>query len=232
MTVCTHHCISTPLAWFVIEQYRAGDLDRAAAAETAHHLANCAACAEVYAYIENDSVSLPPLPVRLGPQKKKRASLRVPYPIIIGLSAAAGLLFVLLAAPPAALKAPSPVTATKGGDLAISLVRLRGHIETENPTGFEDGDRFRLLLTTPYEDDIPIEVVVFQGNEAFFPYPTPLTAPPGNHRGVDGAFTLSGSDDALVCVIAGESIPPRETLEAGGPSRLPQNSVCQKLDGR
>jgi hypothetical protein len=177
-------------------------------------------------------VSLPPLPVRLAPRNNRRTSLRIPYPTIIGLSAAAGLLFVLLTVFTTAPTIPTTGIATKGGDLAFSMVRLRGETEIENPTRFEEGDRFRLLLTTPYEEDVSAEVVVFQGEEAFFPYPESLIVEPGNHKGLDGAFTLSGSNDALVCVIAGNPIPSRETLQASGPSALPENSVCQKLEAR
>jgi anti-sigma factor RsiW len=232
MTECTHQCISTPLAWFVIEQYRLGDLDHAAAAETERHLANCPACAEVHAYIEKDAAILPPLPERITPRKHARRSRRISYPALVGLSAAAGLLLVLLTVFTPAPNAPTKGIATKGGDLAVSLVRLRGEVAMENPVQFEDGDRFRLLLTTPAEATVPVEVVVFQGGEAFFPYPDTLTVEPGNTKGLDGAFTLTGSDDACVCVIAGYPLPSRDTLRQTGPSALPENSICQTLEAR
>ena len=232
MTECTHPCISTPLAWFVIEQYRLGDLDRAAATETERHLADCPACAEVFAYIAHDDVSLPPLPTRLASRNKRRAARRIPYPALLGLSAAAGLVFVLLTVFTAAPKAPTTGIAVKGGDFTFSLVRQRGGTTMENPTQFEDGDRFRLLITTPSAADVPVEVVVFQGDEAFFPYPEAIAAQPGNAKGLDGAFTLTGNRDALVCVIAGAPVPSRETLEESGPSALPKNSFCQTLESR
>jgi hypothetical protein len=216
----------------VIEQYRVGDLDSAAAAETEQHLASCPACAEVYAYIVKDTAALPPLPVPLRSPKKTetKPKPRIPSRTVIGLMAAAATVLLVLNIFNTDPKTPPPRITTKGGDLALSMVRQRGETVDENPTQFEEGDRFRLLLTAPYEGDIPIEVVVFQGDEAFFPYPENLSAASGNQKGIDGAFTLFGDEDATICVIAEEPIPSRAALREMDAESLPENSVCQKLE--
>ncbi len=237
MTECTRPCISTPLAWFTIEQYRLGDLDRAAAAEIARHLENCPACAEVHDYIKHDESSLPLLPMRMKTYNKIPRSVGFAGKAFIGLSSAACILFALLTvfAPTRTptQKSASTGFATKGGDLAFSMVRLRGETVIENPTQFEEGDLFRLLITTPYEKEVPIEVAVFQGGETFFPFAESITVEPGNNRGLECAFILSGKEDALVCIIVGIPIPSREILQKKGVSSLPsENSLCQKLKAR
>jgi hypothetical protein len=231
VTVCTHACISEPLSWFVLEQYHLGDLDSNAASETKRHLSSCPACADVYHHIEHDAVSLPDLPA-LIPTPRTASARSIPWKGIIPLVAAAALLLFVLN-PPIGTDIPPPShIVTKGGELALSLVRLRDDTVRENPDRFQSGDRFRLLLTSPFTDNTLAEVVVFQGKETFFPYSEGLTIDLGNQVPVDGAFILTGDEDAVVCVIADSPksrLPSRRELAVKRFSALPPTSVCHTL---
>jgi hypothetical protein len=199
--------------------------------ETKRHLSSCSACAEAYQFIETDNVSLPTLPALIPTPNstfKRSILLKGVIPLI---AAAAVLLFVLHLPKEAEVPPPSHI-GTKGGELALSLVRLRDDVVREDPDRFQSGDRFRLLLTSPFGDSTQAEVVVFQGGEAFFPYSKGLNVESGNQVPLNGAFTLTGDEDAVVCVIADSPesrLPGRRELAANGFSALPKFSVCQTL---
>jgi hypothetical protein len=231
MTSCTEPCISTPIPWFILEQLAVGDLSEAEAFEIKQHLSDCPACSETFEYISNDQVVLPPLPAPVPKPAAERHHWK-PWQIATPLSvAAAALLLLFIMQLPTGQEKHAPHTiATKGGDLALSLVRLRSGAVCEDPDGFEEGDRFRLLITSPPEDrETPVEVVVYQGDDVFFPYPEGITVVSGNQQGIDGAFVLTGDMDAIVCVVAGDPLPSRGALVNTTPSMLPNNSVCRTL---
>ena len=229
MSDCTRTCVSIPIAWFVLEQYRLGDLDDQTKTETEQHLKRCPACAEAFAYIERDQIALPPLPLK-GKRKSRRLFPASRRATAVFLAAAASLLMALgLLFSNTKPIDDSPIS-TKGGTPALSLVRMRGDTTFRNPTHFEEGDRFRLYVTSPAEhDEWPVEVVVYQAGQAYFPFPSGLRVPSGNEKGLDGAFTLTGEAGASVCVIIGDDIPSRETLNFGDLDALPPGSVCVPL---
>jgi hypothetical protein len=231
VTVCAHSCISEPLSWFVLEQYHLGDLDSNAVLETKRHLSSCPACAGAYQFIEKDNISLPPLPALIPTPIVVSKRLKY-WKAVVPLIAAAALLLLVLNLPFGADNTPPSHIGTKGGELSLSLVRLRDNATREDPDRFQSGDRFRLSVTSPFNDNTPAEVVIFQGGRAFFPYSEGLVVNSGNQVPVDGAFTLTGDDDAVVCVIADSPesrLPGRRELAAKGFSTLPPTSVCQTL---
>ncbi len=231
MTACAHICISEPLSWFVLEQYHVGDLDSKAKSETERHLAECSVCREVYRHIERDEVSLPDLPTPISKPRDAKVRSAWAKRVVPLVAAAAVALFVLLLSKGESGPPPSHIV-TKGGELALSLVRQRGESVRENPEQFESGDTFRLLVTSPFKDGTRIEVAVFQEGETSFPYPEGLAAEFGNQTALDGAFTLKGDDDAVICVLVDSPesrMPTRREIAAEGIASLPENSVCVTL---
>lgn len=117
----------------------------------------------------------------------------------------------------------------KGGAVSLGLVRRRGDIVTENPIEFLDGDRFRLLVSSPYDVGVPAEIVVFQGDKVFFPYPSSLNIAPGNQVGLPGSIRLTGDAPCAVCIVAGKELPARDDLSSEGIESLPESAVCITL---
>ena len=146
------------------------------------------------------------------------------------LAAAAAALFVFVwQAPPSPSERPARIV-TKGGELSLTVVRQRGLEISENPEKYREGDRFKLVLTTPYSDYETAEVVVFQGEEVFFPYPKDLRVAPGNKRSIPGAFELSGTHSSTVCVSVGATLPSRGEIIERGIEKLPEVTVCRTLE--
>ena len=235
MSVCTE-CISEPVSWFVLEQYKLGELDASAANDIESHLLHCPACTEVFEYLKKDEVLLPSLPTRLPKTAPVRADNRRPFAQVAWIiaaaslaAAAAAMLVLNLPIRTSVSVPPARRIAAKGGALSLSIVRLRGDSALENPTQFDNRDRFHLLLTSPFEKEMPVKVVIFQDDEAFFPYLESLTVSPGNQRAIEGAFMLSGDKEAAVCVMVGPLLPTNRELEKAGLEALPETSVCRVL---
>ncbi|MBM4319692.1 MAG: hypothetical protein FJ125_06975 [Deltaproteobacteria bacterium] len=123
--------------------------------------------------------------------------------------------------------------AYKGGELALALQRERAGAVVNDPARYLGGDRFRLLATCPpAEEELRWEVVVFQGGEAFFPLSGGQRLRCGNAVPLPGAFRLTGSGTATICLIAGADLPSRGSLARQGQTALPADAtVCVALEG-
>lgn len=241
-------CIGQPVSWLRLERYRLGELEPAEHRRVAAHLAACPACRSCLQQIEGDRRVLPPLPLALPlPAPGREAVLPhsrtgaarpgrgVLWAAAAGaVAVAASLLLVLLR--PSVLPLPGRPAAHparlayKGGELALVLLRERDGRVVAEPDRYLDGDRFRLLVTCPPPGELPWEVVVFQGAEAFFPLPAGARLRCANRVALPGAFRLTGRQPATVCLTVGDRLPDRELLAGQGPATLPRaGTVCTEL---
>jgi hypothetical protein len=228
-------CVGEPVSYLRLELHQLGELPAAEARAIEAHLHACDACRACQAEVQRE-VTLPalrPLPEteragggRVLPQRP-RAGLR--WALGGGLAAAAALLLVLRLGGPG-MEPPSVPPArvgVKGGELALTLVRRHGQALAD-PARFAPGDAFRALLTCPPGQPVRALLVVYQDGRAHFPLPPTRIASCGNQRPLDGAFSLDGVQEALVCVAVGAELPPRAEL-ARGPEALPAGSVCRRI---
>ena len=188
----TARCIGEPISWLRLEQHAL-----APDAEVARHLRECAACRGCLADIEADrGRALPPLgEVAIAAAARRRRRRRAGFAATgTALAAAAVLVLVLLG------RDDRNMPGIKGGDdLVLDLVRERAGEVAAAPVSFRDGDRFKLLVTCAAPGEVSVDVTVEQAGELF----TPLERARircGNRVVLPGAFTLTGTAPARVCV--------------------------------
>jgi hypothetical protein len=184
-----------PISWLLLERHALGELP---GRDVASHLDGCEACRAALELIERDrDRALPPLPdLTLARAARRRRQLRA---LVAGsgvmLTAAAALLLMWRGR-------DQLVAGVKGGEVSISLVRERdGDIEHE-PADFRPGDRFKVLVTCSVSGSIPAQVTVRQGGATARPLPAASIAC-GNRVALPGAFRLTGSEPAAICVDVG-----------------------------
>jgi hypothetical protein len=213
-------CIGEPVSWLRLEQLALGELAAPAADAVATHLTACAACAACLDQLRADHVELPALPAP-APVRAPWWRRRAVWGIAGTLAAAAAALIIFLRMPRTAEDADvlSPRIRIKGaGDVVVGLVRERGGETVTAPTGFRPGDRFKLIVTCGEATDVWVDIVVFQPERAGAPltasYPAePMRLACGNHVALPGAFTLTGTGAASVCLALDVDRPPtRERL--------------------
>ncbi len=216
-----------PLSWLLLERYQLGEVSAAERARVEDHLGGCAGCrADLDALVADDR-PLPPLPE--ATPARTRWSLAVAG---LAATAAAVVLAIALWAPwrqGGGAGVPPARIQVKGGELALTLIREREGVTTENPSRYLDGDRFRIELTCP-PGERAWDVVVFQADQAFFPYAAAGPLACGNRVGLPGAFRLTGSGPVTVCALVGEDLPVRSDLAAMRIEALADRSVCVQLD--
>lgn len=211
-----------PLSWLTLERYALGELSSAARRDVEARLASSAEDRAVLESILQDTSELPPLPaldvaspvIALAP---KVASKRAwAYASTVLAAAAALLLMTRNQALPPATRAYEGV---KGGDVAIALLSDR---TGRDPTHFAQGERFKVLLTCPPAFHERARVLVFQGQERFEPL---AQQPPacGNLVPWPGAFALTGSAPAHVCIAWGDDVNATSTRQ------LRKDAVCTTL---
>ncbi|HWM85598.1 MAG TPA: zf-HC2 domain-containing protein [Kofleriaceae bacterium] len=185
-----------PVSWLALERHALGELDAARAAEVAAHLDGCAACRAAYGAIEADRRALPPLPdLALAAAARRRRARRAVAAAATALAAAAALLLVWR-------DREGQLDRVKGDELTLSLVRERAGDIEHDPAGFRPGDRFKVLVTCADPRPLRIDMTVRQGGAV----DRPLGAAEircGNRVPLPGAFRLTGSGAATICVAAG-----------------------------
>lgn len=183
-----------PISWLQLELHALGELPAAAQARVDAHLAGCPACRERAASL---GVHVRPMPaLRRPPPRWRFAAAAAPV-----LLAASALLAVGLLVDDGALWADGPGIRVKSGDgIALTLIRERDGVVVEAPTGFRDGDRFRVLLTCPPGAPV-VDVVVVQGEQVAYPLDGPFDC--GNRVALPGAFRLTGAEPVWVCAVEG-----------------------------
>lgn len=214
------------VSWLLLERYQLGEVSAAERVQVEAHLTDCPGCQADLDALTLDDRPLPALPgVTRGRPRWTWA--------FAGL-AACGLVLTLVAVlwapwrsategdiPPARIQ-------VKGGELALTLIRDRVGVTDENPTRYEDGDRFRIELTCPPGAQ-PWDVVVFQAGRAHFPYAAAGPIACGNRVGLPGAFSLSGPGPVTVCAMVGDAMPRRADVVAMRFEALDDWSVCSTL---
>jgi hypothetical protein len=224
-------CISEPISWLRLERYRLLELTSSEHAQVEGHLLACAACSACLAQIDARADELPSLPVVVAVRPRRRAHLGRALGFGgLALAAAAALLLILLPRT-SELEPPGPRLRIKGGELALSLVRLHQGSTAHAATHFAPDDRFKVQLTCPPDLHGAALVAVFQAGQVFFPLPPHALTDCGNLRGLPGAFSLDGDEPAVVCVVVERAgAIDRRALEQHGLRALPELSVCQQLE--
>jgi hypothetical protein len=202
-------CRDQPISWLELERFALDELEPARAASVQQHLQGCPACAICLGRIREPAATLvlPPLTVRPPPPRGEplavRARRRWPWLAGVGLAGATAAALVL-AVP--ALRPPGG-TASKGVEVALTLVRERQGAVTEDPAGYRPDDRWKALVTCPEGRELAWALVMLQdpagGGSA------PVVAPVasgsrlgcGNRVALPGAFRLTGQGPAAVCFV-------------------------------
>lgn len=184
-----------PVSWLALERHALGELDPARAASVSAHLVGCAACRAVLDQIEGDRRALPPLAeLALARARRRRRT---------GRALAAGSALVLAAAAFLLVVRerrgdPPGIASIKGGELAVGLVRERAGDVVHDPTSFRPGDRFKVLVTCAVAGPVSAEVSVDQDGSIDRLPAAPIQC--GNQVPLPGAFRITGSGPASICV--------------------------------
>lgn len=223
-------CIGEPISWLRLERHALRELSPREAAEIDLHLERCPACREVAAHRDARPIAMP----RFDPTHRpthRTAAAGLPKParpvrrwggLFVGLGVCAAAAAVVLTVQ----RGDDGVSGggVKGADLGVELVREQGGVELDAGV-FAAGDRFRVRATCP-PGAMSWDVLVVQGTQGFFPLAGGALAC-GNRVALPGAFTLTGREPALVCLVLAPGAIDRATLMRDGRPRLPDASVCK-----
>ena len=128
--------------------------------------------------------------------------------------------------------APGRHIHTKGGDVALELVRERDGSTANEPTSFAPADRFKMLLTCPPPLRLYADLAIVQSDGVAFPgAPTAISC--GNRVPLPPAFRITGPGPATICVaVDPERPPPREQMSTArlADARLGAPVSCIRLD--
>ena len=217
---------STHVSWLMLERYWLGELgpDEQARVKLAleqseelrHHLER----------IESDA-RLPLRPLPPPPAPKPRQGWWV-------IPSWRGLLLVTAAVVMVVngwrlFNRPPSQERPKGDAAVLELVRESGGTMVEDASVFVDGDVFKVQLTCSRQGPVSWQLSVFQGREVFFPLPAAEPIHCGNRVSLPGAFRVSGTSPALVCIAFDEDIVPPERLAKEGIAALPAAAACVHL---
>jgi Putative zinc-finger len=217
----TTTCISEPVSYLRLERYLVDEVGGSERAELQAHLAQCEACRQCFEGLRADVAVLPPLPS--VPPPTRIAPRAVIWPVLA--VAAAALLF--LSRPDTESPMAGAVTpGTKGGDLAVKLVREHQGSVAVDASRYVSGDRFEVQVTCPPGNPVRWDVVVLQEGQAFFPLTPSTSLQCANHVTLPGAFTLTGDTPARICVVTHPTTPPDRARLA---RELPATSACVEV---
>jgi hypothetical protein len=203
----TPACISEPISWLLLERFALGELAADPAARVERHLRDCPACAGCFGRIRAEAaLALPELPAAAARPAGGRGAGRRRWPLLaMGASfAGAAAAALLLLAPPA--RDRRAVTASKGVEVALTLVRERQGAMAEDPAGYRPDDRWKALVTCPGGREIAWALLLFQEGEATGAVAAPVASGSGlacgNRVSLPGAFRLTGAGPLAVCFVA------------------------------
>jgi hypothetical protein len=238
-------CIGEAVSWLRLEQHRLGELTAADAAAVEAHLATCPACAACAAETsEPFTFSLPNVVTReafaSGPRARTTSSLRswrAEVSAGVVSAAAVAVAFVFLKQPaPVPGSRPSSVTfssrhtlsGSKGGDIAIELVRERRGDVVHGAHTFLAEDRWKVLVTCSAERVPFWDVVVEDGGQASFPLSPSSPIACGNHVALPGAFQLSAVSTKRLCVLFSGDPVDRRRFASGGSIDLDRDLAAEQ----
>ena len=202
----SRQCIGEPISWLKLEQYVLGELEPEVAREVEAHTNACDACRECLAEVKAGTYQpLPPLNLgnteswwqRLGTRLNARA-----------LAFGAALVMLVAIVPRLAFEPVEPSTVdprfgVKGEGVVALLIRERNGIVVESPTTYRPGDRFKWMVTCAPPQMLWLDVAVLQDGELSFPLDA-TSVECRNRKSVPGAFSLTGSAPATVCLFTDE----------------------------
>jgi hypothetical protein len=234
-------CVNEPVSWLELERFALDELPPARAAGVQQHLQGCPACALCLGRIRQPDPSLvllplPPLPVRpprpRGEPLAVRARRRWPWLAGVSLAGAAAVALVL-AVP--ALRPPGG-NASKGIQVALTLVRERQGAVSEDPAGYRPDDRWKALVTCPEGRDLAWALVLLQdpGGGGSAPVVAPVASGSrlgcGNRVALPGAFRLTGRGPVAVCFVGLLGGMPGSPATVRDPQTLDQEgAACVRL---
>jgi hypothetical protein len=226
-------CIGEAVSWLRLEQHRLGELPAADAAAVEAHLATCPACAACAAET-NDPItfSLPNVVTgkafASGPRARTASWLRswragVSAGVVSAAAVAVAFVFLTRSAPVPESRQSSvtfsshhALSGSKGGDIAIELVRERRGDVVHGAHRFLAEDRWAVLVTCSAERVLFWDVVVEDGGKASFPLSPASPLACGNHVALPGAFQLSGVSTKRLCVLfSGDPVDRGRFASAG-----------------
>ena len=204
-------CISEPLSYMRLERYALGELPTEETQRVAAHLDGCAVCRACYERVRSDGreQELMALSVKLGAQPLPAAPRRKrSWPALAAAASVACAVYLMLQ-PKTAIKSPDlePPTGTKGGALALEVVRMDAQGQLLEPTHFAAGDRFKLLFSCPEGFEGTVRVLAFQSGEVFEPVPAQELTSCGNRRPLSGAWQFDGAGAVDLCVVFSRDVP-------------------------
>ena len=240
-------CTGGPVSYLRLERYLLAELPANERAHVDAHLAGCAACRACLDDLRASEIALPALSalsaaaLAAAPRLPARsAGTRLAW-IGSGLAAAAIALLALRGGlAPVTTPRAVPDNAIKGGELTLELVRERGGDVARDPDTFLDGDRFAAFVSCA-PGNAYWELAVFQAgpvhsNNAtiedrpllvFFPLAVGGRLACGNAVQLPGAFLLSGTVPATVCVLIARDAPiDRARIAGARPSTLGFEHAC------
>ena len=245
-------CTAEPISQLRLERYALAELPAAEHVRVEQHLSACAACRHDFEQLRASQVELPPLPA-VVPQlnelpaavqrivlparggRSRGEGTRRALPLRTRWALGAGATLTLAAATLLALRAQliaplDPIggdggPVVKGGELALELVGERGGAIAHDPSTFVPGDRFAVLVTCPPSRPLYWQLVVYQGGEAFFPLAAHEPLRCANAVQLPGAFTLTGTAPARVCLALSAAPIARDSLAR----TLPDPHACTTL---
>jgi hypothetical protein len=226
-------CTSEPISFLRLERYLLDEVSAPERVAVQGHLETCEACRSCLLALRAQDVALLPLPVSIKPLRKPpraRATLRVWQRTAAASVLAAAALMLFLRDPPSSGLTASRQHAgrsTKGGELAIVLVREHAGDLALDATRFAGGDRFEVQVSCPPAETPHWDLVVFQGGETFFPLQPSEPLHCANHVTLPGAFSLTGRQSARVCVV----LDANAAIDRARLSQdLPANSRCLSIE--
>ena len=212
-------CIGESVSWLRLEQHRLGELSAAEATVVEAHLAVCPACAACAAETRQPlTLSLPNAVVARkeltsGPPIRAASWFRtwragVSAGVVSAAAVALAFAFMTRSTPvpgsrpdPVALRSGAALPGSKGGEVAIELVRERSGAVEHGAHTFLAGDRWKVLVTCAAERVLFWDVVVEDGGQARFPLSPAGPLACGNRVALPGAFRLSGVEAKRLCVV-------------------------------
>jgi hypothetical protein len=183
-----------PTSWLALERRALGELGAAESAGIEAHLGSCAACAACAQAIAEDRVALRALP----PASTRRERPWWWWAAAPALAAAT----VWIALP----RVEQPTI--KGGEATIQLVGEDGLARRTVAIG----EPIKAVVNCAAREALDFELVVYDEDGASFPLPRGGGLRCENGAVLPGAFGLTRSGEAKVCVAIGTYLPPREAL--------------------
>lgn len=207
-----------PLSWLTLELYALDELPPRERRRVETQLALSAEDRACLAQIVADRSELPPLPAILPARSRRTRRLGL---LASALAAALALTLVVLREDAQLTHTRRVSDGVKGGEVSLLL---HGESSGHAPRSFAQGERFKALATCPPWFRAPLALLVFQGGERYAPLGRARALACGNHVPLAGAFSLEGTQPAIVCLTWS---PAAES--AREPSELGAQSVCSTL---